>query len=383
MAVNGVNGTGTNEALWNVNKTEQQPDVAKTGEDRLTKRAQEYLSGLREKYDNVDIIVSDKTDDKKSQLGNSAKDVSAVFSSREIERMAKDEKYANEKLSKMETAIRRGNEIGQSQGVTYEKGSTQNGLYSINRMNKADRSAIVEQLKADAERRQEDLMNLVHKTLSGQVGAYGKATGDDFWKSLAGGNFTISAAAKAQAQKDISEDGYWGVKQTSQRLFDFASALAGDDVDQMKKMQSAMEKGFRQATKAWGRDLPGISHDTLNAANKLFEDYYRSKESASNSSSPVTGSTGGKQAGRSTDTKQSDRSQEASKATSSSTTTDTDKVDQEIERLKQKRNELSQSVQKETDMRRREELQKQLSQVEQELAQKDNDNYRRQQAVVS
>ena len=104
------------------------------------------------------------------------------------------------------------------------------------------------------------------------------ASGNDVWKTLASGNFKVDAATKAQAQRDIGEDGYWGVKQTSQRLFDFASALAGDDVNQMKKMQSAMEKGFKQATAAWGRDLPSISKQTLDAANKLFDDYYKSKE---------------------------------------------------------------------------------------------------------
>lgn len=88
----------------------------------------------------------------------------------------------------------------------------------------------------------------------------------------------VSEDCKAQAQKDISEDGYYGVKQTSQRLFDFASALAGDDVDKMKEMQKAMEKGFKQATKTWGRELPSICKETMNAANKLFEDYYSSKE---------------------------------------------------------------------------------------------------------
>ncbi len=46
----------------------------------------------------------------------------------------------------------------------------------------------------------------------------------------------------------------------------------------MKKMQAAMEKGFKLATKSWGRELPGISKDTLSAANKLFDDYYRFKE---------------------------------------------------------------------------------------------------------
>ena len=110
------------------------------------------------------------------------------------------------------------------------------------------------------------------------MGAYGTAKGDDFWRQLAGGNFKVDAATKAQAQKDISEDGYYGVKQTSQRLFDFASALAGDDVDKMKEMQKAMEKGFKQATKTWGRELPAICKETMNAANKLFEDYYSSKE---------------------------------------------------------------------------------------------------------
>ena len=82
-----------------------------------------------------------------------------------------------------------------------------------------------------------------------------------------------------QAQKDISEDGYYGVKQTSERLFDFASALAGDDVEKMKKMQTAMQKGFKQATGAWGKDLPDICQKTLDAANQKFEDYYKSKES--------------------------------------------------------------------------------------------------------
>ena len=123
-------------------------------------------------------------------------------------------------------------------------------------------------------------MDIVRKTISGQVGAFGKANDDSIWRTLASGNFTVDAATKAQAQKDIGEDGYWGVKQTSQCLFDFASALAGDDVENMKKMQAAMEKGFKQATGAWGRSLPSICSQTMDAANKLFEDYYASKKSS-------------------------------------------------------------------------------------------------------
>ncbi len=165
-------------------------------------------------------------------------------------------------------------------GVVYEKtdNTEKPATYKINKMSQSERDALVGQLKADAEQRQSQLFDIVRKTLNGQAGVFGKATGDDIWKTLASGNFTVDAATKAQAQKDIGEDGYWGVKQTSQRLFDFASALAGDDVDQMHKMQKAMEKGFKQATGAWGKELPSICKDTMDAANKLFEDYYKSKE---------------------------------------------------------------------------------------------------------
>ncbi len=170
-------------------------------------------------------------------------------------------------------------------GVIYEKQdasaqakSGKDDEKAIYKKSKEDRAALVQQLKAAEEQQRNNLISIVQKTLQGQVGAYGTAKGDDFWRQLAGGNFKVDAATKAQAQKDISEDGYYGVKQTSQRLFDFASALAGDDVDKMKEMQKAMEKGFKQATKTWGRELPAICKETMNAANKLFEDYYSSKE---------------------------------------------------------------------------------------------------------
>ena len=171
---------------------------------------------------------------------------------------------------------------GTEKDAVYEKATQESTKtpYSINKMSKEDRAALVKQLKADQENRQNSLTNLVSQKLGKQAGMNGIANGDDsIWKIFANGNFTVDAATKAQAQEDISEDGYWGVKQTSQRLFDFASALAGDDEDKMRQMQSAMEKGFKQATSAWGRDLPDISNQTLDAANKLFEEYYKSKQS--------------------------------------------------------------------------------------------------------
>lgn len=166
--------------------------------------------------------------------------------------------------------------------AVYEKSSNsaseKKPTYSINKMSEEDRAALVNQLKADQEARQSQLANLVRDMMNGQGKSYSLATGDDsIWKFLASGEFTVDPATKAQAQEDISENGYWGVKETSQRMFDFASALAGDNPEKMKKMQEAMMKGYEEATGAWGRDLPDISKQTIDAANKLFEDYYASK----------------------------------------------------------------------------------------------------------
>ncbi len=172
-------------------------------------------------------------------------------------------------------------------GVVYEKSSesaTSGGTYSINKMSSEERAALVEQLKADQESRMNQLVSMVQDMMLKQsstftiAGMDGESSdSDDIWKFLASGEYTVDEAAKAKAQEEISEDGYWGVKQTSQRLFDFASALAGDDVDKMKKMQEAVLKGYEEATSAWGKELPDISKETLDATNQLFEDYYASK----------------------------------------------------------------------------------------------------------
>lgn len=137
---------------------------------------------------------------------------------------------------------------------------------------KQKKEAIISKLKAETEARTQQLQQLVQQMISKQGNAYGQA--NDMWKFLASGNFTVDAQTKAQAQADIAEDGYWGVKQTSERIFDFAKALSGGDMDKMKEMQEAFEKGFKQATKTWGKELPQISQDTHDAVNKLFEDYY-------------------------------------------------------------------------------------------------------------
>ena len=141
-----------------------------------------------------------------------------------------------------------------------------------------DRSAIVAQLKADTEARMQQMTDLVRQMMTQQGATFGKT--DDMWRFLASGEFTVDAATKAQAEKDIAEDGYWGVTQTSQRIFDFAKALTGGDATKMEEMREAFEKGFKMATGTWGKELPEISQKTYDATQKLFDDYAASFETA-------------------------------------------------------------------------------------------------------
>lgn len=169
-----------------------------------------------------------------------------------------------------------------SVGAVYEKSAGKektSGLYSIAQMKKADRSAIIQQMKADQEKRINQMSSLVTQMMSGQTRAVGLSKQEgDIWEILSQKELNVSPATIRQAQEDVQEDGYWGVKQTSERMFDFAQALAGDDPDKMKTMQEAMQKGYEQAEKTWGGSLPELSKQTLEAANQLFEDYYASLE---------------------------------------------------------------------------------------------------------
>lgn len=165
-----------------------------------------------------------------------------------------------------ETQVNKTTTKAEEAGVVYEKNSDSEKVASTK-----DNKAIIAKLKADAEARTSQLRSIVEQLITKQGTAFGKASDDDMWKFLAKGDFTVSADVKAQAQADIAEDGYWGVEQTSDRILDFAKALAGDDPEKAEEMLEAFKEGFKQATKAWGDELPEISQKTYDAVMEKFE----------------------------------------------------------------------------------------------------------------
>ncbi len=159
--------------------------------------------------------------------------------------------------------------------AVYEKSDSTEKQTQISSKN-ADRTKIIKQMQADVAQRQQQLFDIVHKMMGKQAKNYGIANSDNdedsIWKFLSKGDFTVDAATKAQAQADIAEDGYWGVNKTSERILDFAKTLAGDDPEKLEKMRAAFEKGYAQAEKIWGGELPDISKRTYDAVMKGFDE---------------------------------------------------------------------------------------------------------------
>jgi hypothetical protein len=159
-------------------------------------------------------------------------------------------------------------------------------VYDKSKLSEDDRKAIVAQLKADQEKRQTQLTDLVKSMISKQATTYG--TANNIWQFLASGNFTVDADTKAQAQKDIAEDGYWGVSQTSDRIVQFATSLAGDDTSALEKMRDAFIKGYKQAEKTWGGELPDISKQTYDAVLEKIDKILNKTSDDSSGNNTVT-----------------------------------------------------------------------------------------------
>jgi hypothetical protein len=95
-------------------------------------------------------------------------------------------------------------------------------------------------------------------------------------KDLAEGKdveITVDSETQASAQEAISENGYYGVNKTSERIIDFAKALSGGDKSKIETLRNAFKEGFESAKEAFGRELPEISQQTYDKVMQGFDDW--------------------------------------------------------------------------------------------------------------
>lgn len=165
--------------------------------------------------------------------------------------------------------------------VVYEKSEASQvsaATYSAGAKSGKVDKATIEQLKADAEARFSQLQSLVDKLLTKQSETHQYATLGDLMTAVKDGEVAVDPETVAQAKKDVAEDGYWGVEQTASRIVDFAKALTGGDAGKVEEMRKAIEKGYKAATKTWGKELPDISQQTHSRVNELLDEWAKGND---------------------------------------------------------------------------------------------------------
>jgi hypothetical protein len=93
--------------------------------------------------------------------------------------------------------------------------------------------------------------------------------------SLTYNNAPISELSVDEAKNLISENGFFGIAKTSQRLADFVIKGAGGDLDKLRAGREGILRGFNEAEKAWGGKLPDISYETITKSLEAIDEKIR------------------------------------------------------------------------------------------------------------
>jgi len=81
----------------------------------------------------------------------------------------------------------------------------------------------------------------------------------------------IAELSQKEAAKLVSEDGMFGVKQTSERIANFVINGASGDEDRIRAGREGMLEGFKMAQEMWGGELPEISQQTMQKATEIVD----------------------------------------------------------------------------------------------------------------
>ncbi|EGO62848.1 hypothetical protein [Acetonema longum] len=148
--------------------------------------------------------------------------------------------------------------------TTYTKKATLSDISRQVELKMASFRSLVEKLVATQQVKTGQAQGLTYDAILAKYDGQLK----DFFQTL-----EVDDATRLQAQQEISEDGFWGVKQTSERILSMAKSLSGGDPDKIALLRKAIEDGFQAAENAWGGELPAISRQTREAVMQGLDDW--------------------------------------------------------------------------------------------------------------
>ena len=92
----------------------------------------------------------------------------------------------------------------------------------------------------------------------------------------------ITELTPDEAKQLVSEDGFFGITQTSDRVANFVFSFAGNDLELLQKGREGIIQGFEEAKKMFGGELPEISYKTQERTLSLIDEKINSLKGESN-----------------------------------------------------------------------------------------------------
>ncbi len=83
----------------------------------------------------------------------------------------------------------------------------------------------------------------------------------------------LPALTPEEASELVADDGYFGVEQTSERIFQFAVGIAGGDPARIDAIKEGIDRGFQEALEAFNGYLPDISYETYDAVMEKLDNW--------------------------------------------------------------------------------------------------------------
>lgn len=148
---------------------------------------------------------------------------------------------------------------------------------NIKASNKVEKDRIdIDSLKMSLEEQKLSIRNMVKDLVEKQGFKFNSATlkfSDGELYNEKSGDIRIDKATSLKAQAEISDEGFWGVKKTSERIVDFAKKISGGDISKLEILKDAIREGFEAAKELMGGKLPEISEQTYDSVMKSLDEW--------------------------------------------------------------------------------------------------------------
>ncbi len=146
-------------------------------------------------------------------------------------------------------------------------------LKDVNSTRAQEVKAIKEEYTAVKEKQFSQIMSEVQSLVSSISQSFEVQYQDfqDFLAEVGYEGKAIADLSQEEAAELVSEDGFFGVSQTSERIANFVISGAGGDEGRLRAGREGILQGFKEAEQMWGGKLPDIAYETINKAVEMID----------------------------------------------------------------------------------------------------------------